>query len=462
MAVAACTAILFSCKKLVDVKAPVTSTNAANVYANNATAAAVLTGIYINLNNTGLASGGSSLGLSSALSADDLELDPSNSNSVYSAYYQNNLGAATNGFEIWNEIYPFVFTCNSAIEGLNNSTGVTLPVKQQLLGEAKFMRAFFYFYLVNLYGAVPLAVSSDYKVNSVLPRSSTADVYSQIVSDLKDAENLLSPGYVASDAVSSYGDRVRPNKWAAAALLARVYLFTGDYSNAQAEATKVLGNSSTYTLSPLNQTFLAASLGNSEAIWQLQPINAERNTEDAFVYIPTTDATIHVSSYLLNAFEPNDQRRVNWIGSIALGGVTYFYPYKYKATTYSSGSATEYVMVLRLAEQYLIRAEAEAQQGNISGAQADLNMIRQRAGLNPTTASDKLGLLAAILHERQIELFTEWGHRWLDMKRTGNANIIMSVVCPNKGGTWSSNWQLYPVPSHEIQTGFNLTQNPGY
>ncbi|HEY4197911.1 MAG TPA: RagB/SusD family nutrient uptake outer membrane protein, partial [Mucilaginibacter sp.] len=136
---------------------------------------------------------------------------------------------------------------------------------------------------------------------------------------------------------------------------------------------------------------------------------------------------------------------------------------KYKVTTYaSSQDVTEYVMVLRLGEQYLIRSEARAQQGNFTGAQADLDTIRQRAGLASTTASDKAGLLAAILHERQVELFTEWGHRWLDLKRTATINATMDTVCRQKGGTWDSHWQLYPVSAYEIKTDPNLSQTPGY
>jgi hypothetical protein len=119
-------------------------------------------------------------------------------------------------------------------------------------------------------------------------------------------------------------------------------------------------------------------------------------------------------------------------------------------------------MMLRLAEQYLIRAEARGQQNNISGAQADLNVIRNRAGLPNTTAATQSDLLSAILHERQVELFTELGQRLLDLKRTNNVDNVMRVVTPLKGGTWNSNWQLYPVPVSDIQKNPALVQNSGY
>jgi hypothetical protein len=120
-------------------------------------------------------------------------------------------------------------------------------------------------------------------------------------------------------------------------------------------------------------------------------------------------------------------------------------------------------MVFRLAEQYLIRAEARAQQGNVSGSQSDLNAIRTRAGLPNTTANDKASLLTAIQHERQVEMFTEWGHRWFDLKRTGTIDAVMSVIAPAKGGgAWNSNKALLPLPLGDLQADQNLTQNPGY
>jgi hypothetical protein len=123
---------------------------------------------------------------------------------------------------------------------------------------------------------------------------------------------------------------------------------------------------------------------------------------------------------------------------------------------------TEYTVVLRLAEQYLIRAEARAQQGNLLDAQADLNIIRSRAGLSDRSINNVDLLLTAIMHERQVELFSEWGHRWLDLKRTNTVNAVMSVITPQKGGTWSSNWAWFPIPQSEIRTNVKLKQNLGY
>ena len=115
--------------------------------------------------------------------------------------------------------------------------------------------------------------------------------------------------------------------------------------------------------------------------------------------------------------------------------------------------------MLRLAEQYLIRAEARARQGNIPGAQQDLNSIRNRAGLPNTTTSGPTEILEAIMEERQRELFTEGGHRWLDLKRTGRTTEVLAPLKP----LWDPTDVLWPIPEDEIFNNSNLLpQNPGY
>jgi hypothetical protein len=121
-------------------------------------------------------------------------------------------------------------------------------------------------------------------------------------------------------------------------------------------------------------------------------------------------------------------------------------------------------MIFRLAELYLIRAEAEANgaTGGVTSAIGDLNIIRNRAGLlNYTGATDQQSVLTAIYHERQVELFTE-GHRWYDLKRTKTVDAVMSIATALKGGAWSSYQQLYPLNPSDMQYDPNLIQNAGY
>jgi hypothetical protein len=245
-------------------------------------------------------------------------------------------------------------------------------------------------------------------------------------------------------------------------MLARVYLYTGDYTDAVAQATSLISNKALYDTVSLNQVFLRNS---KEAIWQLQPTLPNFNTQDGRAFIltasPSTAQPASISPQLYSAFEDGDQRKVNWITSATFNNKTYYSPYKYRVQTGST--ITEYLMVLRLGEQYLIRAEADAQLNKINEGLNDVNLIRKRAGLADTTAADKQTLLAIIEHERQVELFSEWGHRWLDLKRTNRVDTIMNIVTPLKGGgSWQSYKQLYPIPQADIDKSRALTQNPGY
>jgi hypothetical protein len=298
---------------------------------------------------------------------------------------------------------------------------------------------------------VPLVTTTDYTINGSLPRTESAMVYDQIVSDLTAAKDLLPVDY------SAYNDeRVRPNKYAAMALLARTYLFRGDYVKAEQEATAVINNTGLYGL--INNPDSVFLKNNKEAIWQLLPVIPGYNTHDGFNFILTAlPANGALSDNLVNSFEAGDKRKVSWVKSFSNTGATYYFPYKYKIKTGSG--LTEYSMILRLAEQFLIRAEARAQQNNVLGSQSDINTIRARAGLALTNAMDKTGLLMAIEHERQTELFTEWGHRWFDLKRTGRADAVLS---PIKSPNWQATDIFYPIPQTEINNDPNLTQNAGY
>ena len=457
------------CKKLVEVEAPPTASTSENVYTNDATAAAVLTGIYTNLssNSYRFVTGSGSLSVEAGLSSDELTLagGVTNSNSTLVRFYVNGL-TKNDDTEPWTSFYSCLLPINTVIRKLNASADLTPIVKQRLLGEAKFIRAFCYFYLVNLYGDVPLALTDDYRINSTIEKTPKDKVYEQIVSDLEEAKTLLSDIYVGNDIQNVTSERIRPNKWAASALLARVYLYQGKWVNAESEASLVIDNLTLFGLTSLSQVFLKNS---KEAIWQLQPVNADRITEDARLFVinsvPGNLKPVYLSTYLTKAFDSIDARRKEWVKDTVFSSVSYSYPSKYKSFTTQS-SFSEYLMVLRLAEQYLIRAEAKAQQNNLSAAITDLDKIRQRASLtliaDTNPGISKAALLTTILHERQVELFTEWGHRWFDLKRTNTVDALMSVVTPLKGGTWNSNFALFPIPLYDIRQNLNLTQNAGY
>ena len=459
------------CKKFILVESPDTSVTGQSAFESDQTAISSVTSLFTQLSNdqfntftipnisTWIA----------GLSSDEFTLWSGYTNESGLAYYQNELNANIGtGTEVWNDSYKYLYICNSAVEGLKDNIKLTPSIRNQLLGEAKFMRAFYYFYLVNLYGEVPLVLSTDYDATNLLPRTSKDNIYKQIISDLVEAKRLLSNLYLDASLVKESTERIRPNSSVASALLARVYLYTNNWALAEAEASLVISNSYYQLLSPAS-VFLKNS---KEAIWQLQPTSSGYNTAIGLVLnVPSTGPSnstpITLSKSLLKSFENNDARLSNWTGRGKAGTDSFYYARKYRISQFdvnvtSTAQMTEYLTVLRLSEQFLIRAEARTYLGSTDSAVADLNKVRQRATLPVLNPTPQSSLLSVILHERQVEMFSEWGHRWFDIKRTGIVDSVMSVATPLKGGTWKSYKQLYPVPLKEIIKNLNLSQNTGY
>ncbi|WP_316828127.1 RagB/SusD family nutrient uptake outer membrane protein [Pedobacter miscanthi] len=468
-----------SCKKYVEIDNPRGTLIDAVVFQKDATATAVLTGAL----QTAMTGYSVSFSYYMGLSAD--ELVNYSVSTDQTSLYRNDL-TPDNSYPaaLWTNAYKVIYITNAALEGIANSSTISEPVRKQLNGEAKFMRAFSYFYLVNLYGDVPLLLQSDYKVNMVAKRTPKAEVYKQIVADLIDAKGLLTPGYLGDNNATSTSKN-RPNQAAAKALLARTYLYTGDWQNAELESTDIINNQ-TYALeTDLTKVFLIVS---KEAIWQMEEGTSGISTKDGPLFILSTLTTglpnnVSLSKDLAESYLAGDTRKALWVG-VSRGGTAtapedFYYAYKYKQGI-GATPATEKTMVLRLAEQYLIRAEARIQQaGKIADGIADINIIRRRAyGFSLTAPSSadlqatisKAQAMTALENERRLELFTEWGHRWLDLKRWKGINNpainrvdeVMPPVTLLKGGAWNTNMQLYPVPAADRLNDPNLSQNLGY
>lgn len=442
------------CKKFLepDLKTQVSSDI---VFASDGNAIAAINGLYIKL-----AYGPQINGLITELTgfASD-ELTYNYSSVINTQFIKNQLQADNSSVSgLWDFFYATIFQANSIIENASASTGMTDAYKKQIIGEAKFVRAICHFYLVNLFGPVPLITVTDKEKTIYASRNTVDEVYAQIKTDLTDAFGALPADYSVSS-----GERIRVNKWGAAALLARVYLYTGDYANAETQATAVLANTGLYSLLSTQNNVFLKNQGESILEWDRTTIV---NTYEGSLFLgyPVYGlAADHaLLPGLLNAFETGDTRKTNWLETFG----SYTVPYKYKAAGTTVDTNTENYLVLRVAEQYLIRAEARAQQNNISGAQEDINIIRNRAGLANTTAADKNALQAAVEQERRIELFCEWGHRWFDLKRwpslTTSGKTRADDVLGALKTTWTSNAVLFPIPQLARDNNPNLTQNAGY
>lgn len=444
--VVACLLTIAGCKNLIEIDLPKDQLTTEKVFADSANTVAAILGIYHGI------SGGFSSGAVTTyqgLSAD--ELHPSSTTAVIQEFFQNNL-TATNGNlgANWSNVYQSIYKTNAIIEGVEKSETMLASQKAAFMGEARTMRAYFYFNLVNLYGPVPLVLSTDYNFTRTQPRNLEEEIYDQIVEDLNYAISVL-PQEVDGN--------IRVNRDVAMALLARVCLFDGEYEMAKRNSTELI-NSNRYTLaaSP-NDVFSPQS---TETIWSLMSVNPARATQEGFTFIPSSSTArpaYVISNTVLDAFETDDLRKSQWIRTNTVNGQPYSYPYKYKMRTSDGSTDLERYVVLRLAEQYLIRAEAETKLKNYAAAIVDVNRIRQRANLEdfPST-DDPSAILREIEKQRQLELMCEWGHRWFDLKRTGRIDDILQQVKPQ----WNANDVLYPIPQTQLDRNPFLVQNTGY
>lgn len=446
-----CSVLFFvSCKKFITIPPPETQVEGIKVFENDQAAIAAVTGLYSQIMQSNLTLANGAATLYPALSADELYNTAPNVD--YDGFRTNQIIADGSGLpRLWSFGYRYSYHANAVIEGLQASPVITDSLRKQLTGEMLLVRAFSHLLLVNFFGDIPLVASTSFQENEALPRTLSAIVFEKIIADLLQAKQLLSEAYPTAS-------RSRPNKWTASSLLTRAYLYTGQWALAETEASAII-NSGLYSVVPvLNNVFLSNS---NEAIWQISSVSQSLNTTEGNIFIPssaTTRPAFAATDQLLTAFEPNDLRKTNWLKAVTISNQPYSYPYKYKVRT-GAPPYTEYNMIIRLAEIFLIRAEARTMLNNTSAALQDINIIRSRAGLPPVTAGTNAELLAAIAQERRLEFMFEWGHRWIDLKRTG---AIDNVLGPVKAPNWQSTDSLYPIPKYELDTNPFLIQNPGY
>jgi len=445
-----------SCKKLIEIPAnPPSLISQQEVFADSASTMSAVAGVYTYNPGNGFAYSDGNLTLCTALSADELTTSISSDAQQFYTYTLTPLNAVVTG-NLWPFPYQSIYQVNAVLSGVANNSALSAAFQKQITGEMEFVRALYYFNLVNMFGGVPLVTTTSYSATDRLPRATTTVIYAQIKADLTDAEKKLTATYPSPG-------RLRPNLYTAVALLAKVDLYLGNWQSAYTEANSVI-NSGLYSVAdvPLNSVFLA---GSNEAIWQL-PANSQFsvNSDAAHFLPPYAGATPNylVTTPLLNAFETGDQRLQNWIGSTSVNNQTLYYPNKYK--NLDPSVTTEDQMILRLGEMYLIRAEAAAHLNNLTQALADINIIRKRAGLLSSTAdvTSSTAILNAVMHERQTELFCEWGNRWFDLKRNVTLATSAATVLGAEKTGYTANAALYPLPQTQIQLDNLLIQNPGY
>jgi hypothetical protein len=344
---------------------------------------------------------------------------------------------------MWQTCYTGAFQANNVLEILEANPelpGITPELRNEINGQARFLRALFHFNLTNLFGDVPLAITTDLETLSNITRTSKSDVLSFVIAEVRTAAVELAAVDLGN--VGQY----RANSWAAKALEARALLYSGDVAGAGVVANDVIVNGGFELADTYSELFQPGAVQNDEIIFSVFYSAADQNGI-AFQYLPAGRFEYAVSPQLLAALnaDANDERAelVELNEGDALGR-----NYVNKYTDISTG--TDGVILFRLAEMYLIRAEANL---GTAAAIADINAVRTRSGAVAISNATE----SVLLNEKFIEFFGE-GHRWYDLIRTNNAVSVMAGINPG----FTADDTLFPVPIRDIQQNPNLTQNSGY
>lgn len=437
-----CSATLLACDGALDIK-PDDSVDSSSAVETSSDVEALLVGAYSDLGATDIY-GGNILRNSELLAATD-ELTWSGTYTAPRQIYNKNMQVDNDQAEgTWEDAYATINVVNTVLANLDV---VDEDLKDQVEGEAKFIRGMLYFDLARFYGkiwidgdpetnlAVPLVLEATYSIteDSYVSRNTVAEVYTQAISDLTDAASLLpeTNGFYAT-------------KGAAQAILSRIYLMQHDYANAAEMADNVI-SSGVYSLNSAYADCFNISSNTSEDIFAMQ-VTSQDGTNAMNTFFAATDyggrGDIYIEEAHFEHYDAEDARLALFYEDTDLGG-------------YRTGKWNEQygnVNIIRLAEMYLTRAEANFKAGSTIGATPleDINTIRVRAQISELTELTE----EVIWEERYKELAFE-GHLIHDIKRTER----------NVGDlTYDDDALVFPIPQREIDANSALSgeQNDGY
>jgi hypothetical protein len=340
-------------------------------------------------------------------------------------------------------IYRTINSANSVISALPGLADplLTAAEKNKILGEAYFLRAISYFDLARGWGGVQLQLKPTADLNGLkgIKRSTLEQTYDQVLADLVQAEQLL-----PEDATT----RNRAQKSAARALRARLHLYRKQWADAESYATQVISNSK-YSLVKPYKTFFTAPFQTAESVLELAYSVNDRSSYWNLWYPSSSGGQFTLKPADALVAKLNNPAIGGSRNTLIAGSGATVYGVLYNTTA----TSTDPSYLIRIAELYLIRAEARAQQNKLADAAADLNLVRARADVAATTASTQLALIQAIEDENGIEFAFE-AHRWFDLVRTERAGAVLGIT--------NRNFWLFPIPYSDIQSDPDVTQNPGY
>ncbi len=362
---------------------------------------------------------------------------------------------------MWGAVYRTVYMSNFILERIPQVSGIKEDDAKQLAAEAKFLRGYANFMGTYTFGGIPKVTTTNLATNRTVPRVSREEILTSVLADYQAALADLPDGDPQDRNI--YAGYATKN--AVRAALARFYLYQKNWAQAEANASLLI-SSANYSLVTFNEVVTRDY--NQESIFEfgytLNDYPGDLNTY--FVGRREVVPSNQVVVALVSRESGNRSQTIQFEFDKQKGNDNGWTLRKYGTADESNRN----FVIFRLGEMYLIRAEARAQQGRITGttgAIADINALRTRAGtgladnLKPpllTTAS-QAEMLNIIERERVYELAFE-GHRWYDLVRTGRAQAVMSAFSSN----WNQKYELWPIPQSEIQRNTALVgqQNPGY
>lgn len=479
-------AISISCNDELDLK-PISQETADNAYSTASQIEAALTGVYESFQS------------SQYYAWDHVIFQDIRSDNNYAGgdnteiFEFDNIDVNTTNSRVmsaWSSIYNAISKANLVMEKAPLvEEGITEERKQQIVGEALFLRAYHYYTLVKYFGGVPLHtefISSTDPAETRKPRNTVDEVYAQIISDLNEAVNYLPDTYGNDASVN----KARATKGAANALLTKVYAQkpSPDYDAVLEHANAVINSPANYVLlNSYDQLFDGNHYNNAESILEVQYLGGNEGSWAPQMHLPpslsgdTWRKFTTPSQDLVNAFnaEGDNIRKnasilfenVSWVDEYWGNSPNSSIPFAYKWRNAGSWASTDDQYIFRLADIMLLKAEALNELGQIEQAAQVVNVIRGRVDLPELTASDKasqITMRTAILKERRLELAME-SNRWDDLIRYGVAietmnNVIDIDLRSNQPVNYNITERdlLLPIPQNEINRNPNLEQNPGY
>jgi starch-binding outer membrane protein, SusD/RagB family len=352
---------------------------------------------------------------------------------------------------LWGSIYNTVYLANFIIERLPQVSGVTAAQRDRVLGTAHFLRGYAYFVALYSFGGVPKVTDIAIDVNRNIARASESEILDFILDDYTEA---------LSKVPASTSNAAFVNEFSVRAALAKYYLYLGNNAQAESFATNVI-SSNEYLLEPKFENLVLKDF-TTEAIFEVgytladdPGTNGSIGLNNLFVgrreIIPSNQVIVALASV-----ESGERfSTISFNSSNLKGSDNGWSVAKYGTADQDNNN----VVVFRLAEMYLIRAEARAKLNNLTGSRDDLNVLRNRAKAPVITSASQSQLIQLIEDERRVELAFE-GHRWYDLVRTNRAKTVMSAFSSN----WKDAYELWPIPQREILNNPALAenQNPGY